>query len=260
MPVLLVLKLFLVPSFIAGITLAGRRWGAAVAGSLAGFPVTAGPILLFVSLEQGSQFAASAATGSILAVLSNIGFGIAYSWACRRHPWHISLLFGWLVYLCLVAGLSFVHVSPWQASIITICGLLIAAKSYPPASIDTSQKLRSGSDLVYRMLAAAALVLALTFFSAQLGANLTGLLSVFPVMGSVLAVFSHRHHGPGFTAKILRGMVQGFYSFTVFCLMLAYSLKTQPWLICFLMATLAAVVIQALLMRRQPAQSKVNSL
>lgn len=249
MPVLLILKLFLVPSFIAGITLAGRRWGAAVAGSLAGFPVITGPILLFVTIEQGQQFAANAATGSILAVLSNIGFGIAYSWACRRHAWHISLLFGWVVYCCLVALLSFVHVSPWQASIITLCGLVVAAKSYPRVSIDLHKDIPPGSDLVYRMLSAVALVLLLTFFSAQLGPNLTGLLSVFPVMGSVLAVFSHRHYGAGFAVKILQGMVQGFYAFTVFCLMLAYTLKTQPWLLCFLVATLAAVVVQVLLMR-----------
>jgi hypothetical protein len=93
------------------------------------------------------------------------------------------------------------------------------------------------------------LVLILTFFSARLGPNLTGLLSVFPVMGSVLGVFSHRHYGAGFAVKILQGMVQGFYAFTVFCLMLAYTLKAQPWLFCFSIATLAAVVIQTFLMR-----------
>lgn len=251
MPVLLILKLFLAPAFIACITLAGRRWGATVAGSLAGFPVVTGPILLFVTIEQGQQFAANAATGAMLAVLSNIGFGIAYSWACRRHAWHTSLLFGWAVYFCLVVILSFVHVSPWQASIVTIYGLLIAAKSYPRVRIDLPKELRPGSDLGYRMLSAVALVLALTFFSARLGPNLTGLLSVFPVMGSVLAVFSHRHYGTGFAVKILQGMVQGFYAFTVFCLMLAYTLRTQAWPLCFLMATLAAVVIQTFSMRRR---------
>ncbi|MGZ3254507.1 MAG: hypothetical protein ACXU7D_09400, partial [Burkholderiaceae bacterium] len=142
----------------------------------------------------------------------------------------------------------------WQASIITICGLLIAAKSYPRVSIDLPREIPPGSDLIYRMLAAAALVLLLTFFSAQLGSNLTGLLSVFPVMGSVLGVFSHRHYGAGFAIKILQGMVQGFYAFTAFSLILAYGLKTQPWLLCFLMATLAAVVIQMLLMRRRAKQ------
>ncbi|MGZ3238161.1 MAG: hypothetical protein ACXWIN_09635 [Burkholderiaceae bacterium] len=251
MSVLFILKLFLVPSFIAGITLAGRRWGAAVAGSLAGFPVITGPILLFVTIEQSPQFAANAATASILAVLGNIGFGIAYSWACRRKPWHISLLFGWAVYFCLVAILNLLKVSPLQASIVTIFGLLVAAKSYPLHSIDLPKEVQSGSDLVYRMLAAGALVLILTLFSAQLGPNLTGLFGVFPVMGSVLGVFSHRHYGAGFAIKVLQGMVQGYYAFTVFCLILAYTLGMQPWPLCFLMATLTAVVIQAFLMRRR---------
>lgn len=251
MPVLLILKLFLVPSFIAGITLAGRRWGATVAGSLAGLPVMTGPILLFVTIEQGSQFAANTSTASILAVLGNVGFGIAYSWACRRHSWLISLLFGWSVYFSLVAILNVVHVPPLQASILTICGLLIAAKSYPLHSIDLPKEVPPGSDLIYRMLAAGALVLTLTFFSAQLGPNLTGLFGVFPVMGSVLGVFSHRHYGAGFAIKVLQGMVQGYYAFTIFCLILAYTLDSQPWPLCFLMATFVAIVIQTLLMRRR---------
>jgi hypothetical protein len=251
MPVLLILKLFLVPSFIAGITLAGRRWGAAVAGSLAGFPVITGPILLFITIDRSPQFAAHAAIASILAVLGNIGFGIAYSWACRRHAWYISLLFGWVVYFGLVAILNLLHVSPLQAAIVTICGLLIAAKSYPAHSIDLPKQVQAGSDLIYRMLAAGALVLLLTLFSAQLGPTLTGLFGVFPVMGSVLGVFSHKHYGAGFAIKILQGMVQGFYAFTLFCLVLAYTLGSQPWPICFLVATFAAVVVQIFLMHRR---------
>jgi hypothetical protein len=250
MPVLLTLKLFLVPIFIAVITLAGRRWGAAVAGSLAGFPVITGPILLFLTIEHGPQFAANAANASILAVLSNIAFGIAYSWMCRRKSWLISLLFGWAVYFCVVAVLMLIHISPWQATVVTICGLMIASQSYPRASVDLPKEAKPGADLPYRMLAAAALVLMLTFFSARLGPSLTGLLAVFPVMGSVLGVFSHRHYGSGFAIKVLHGMVQGFYAFTIFCLVLAYMLGTQPWPICFLIATITAVAIQAVLMRR----------
>jgi hypothetical protein len=79
---------------------------------------------------------------------------------------------------------------------------------------------------------------------------------VFPVMGSVLGVFSHRHYGAGFAIKVLHGMVQGFYAFTIFCLVLAYLLGTQPRPICFLIATVTAVAIQAVLMRRRARKIK----
>ena len=62
---LLLVKLLLVPGLIGGITLAGRRWGPAVAGWLSGFPVVTGPILLFVALEQGPQFASTTAAAAL---------------------------------------------------------------------------------------------------------------------------------------------------------------------------------------------------
>ena len=46
----------------------------------------------------------------------------------------------------------------------------------------------------------------------------SGLFAVFPVMGIVLAAFSHRASGTPYTIRLLRGMVAGFYAFTSFCL------------------------------------------
>lgn len=56
MTAVLALKLTLVPLLIYLVTLAGRRWGPAVAGWLA-FPIVAGPTLLTLALEQGLPFA-----------------------------------------------------------------------------------------------------------------------------------------------------------------------------------------------------------
>ncbi|MBE0594507.1 MAG: hypothetical protein IH616_19125, partial [Gemmatimonadales bacterium] len=50
---MLVLKLTLVPLLIAGVTMIGRRWGARIAGMFAAMPVVAGPIAMFLTLEQG---------------------------------------------------------------------------------------------------------------------------------------------------------------------------------------------------------------
>ena len=84
MNAILALKLFLVPSLIYAVTLAGRRWGPAVAGWLSAFPIVAGPILLAISLEQGAAFAAAAAEGTLMAVLAIIVFSLTYAWASGR--------------------------------------------------------------------------------------------------------------------------------------------------------------------------------
>jgi hypothetical protein len=57
MNAMLALKLTLVPLLIYLVTLAGRRWGPAVAGWLSAFPIVAGPILFALTLEQGAAFA-----------------------------------------------------------------------------------------------------------------------------------------------------------------------------------------------------------
>src|SRR5256885_13738533 len=62
---LLLAKLLLTPLLIAAVTLAGRRWGPAVGGWLAGLPLTSRPVSVFLALEQGPGVAARAAVGAL---------------------------------------------------------------------------------------------------------------------------------------------------------------------------------------------------
>jgi hypothetical protein len=73
---MLLARLLLVPLLVVLLTLAGRRWGPAVAGWLTGFPIVAGPILLLIALEQGPAFASHAALWSLSVVLANVCFGM----------------------------------------------------------------------------------------------------------------------------------------------------------------------------------------
>src|ERR1700737_202501 len=88
---LLALKLFLVPSLIAIVTLAGRWRGPALAGLLAGCPVVVAPVLLLVAIEYGSGFAVSATSGALYAPLANASFCLGYAWTATRLPWWFSL-------------------------------------------------------------------------------------------------------------------------------------------------------------------------
>jgi hypothetical protein len=90
----LILKLFLVPLLIWAVTLAGRKWGPAVAGWLSAFPIVSGPILLIISLERGSAFAAHAAGATLLAVLAMMVFSLSYAWASARFRVAGSMLCG----------------------------------------------------------------------------------------------------------------------------------------------------------------------
>lgn len=66
----LAVKLLLAPSFVVGASLTARRFGPRIGGLVGGLPVVAGPILLVYALTHGRAFAADAAAGSGVALLT----------------------------------------------------------------------------------------------------------------------------------------------------------------------------------------------
>ncbi len=109
------------------------------------------------------------------------------------------------------------------------------------------------------MGAGVVLVLLVTHFASALGSHLSGAFAMFPVMASVLVVFSHRHSGSAFAINLLRGMVLGYYAFSIFCIVLSVTLSATSIAVAFLLSLSCAVLVQAIsrihLPRgRQPAE------
>ncbi len=243
MSAIILLKLALVPALIAMVTLAGRRWGASVAGWLSAFPVVSAPILFFVALEQGPLFAAQAATATLSAVVCILAFGLPYAWVATRHAWPLAALASFASYFASVGLMTLWEPSLPAAAAMAACALLLVPRLYPPAPPLTSAAVRpvSHADIPLRMVAAAVLVLLVTHFSARLGPQLSGLFAMFPVMAAVLAMFSHRYQGAGFAVLLLRGMVLGYWSFAAFCGVLALTLPRTGTPLAFAAALATAV-------------------
>ena len=246
MSVILALKLLLVPLLIAAVTLAGRRLGPAVAGWLSAFPVVAGPILYFIALQQGAEFTANAAVGTLSAVLAILAFGISYAWAASVSHWPASLLAGFSGYALAVVLIKFWSPTLWVAATTVMAALLLAPRLYPRPALSDSPSKKPTNDIVWRMLAGALLVLLVTHFSSALGHRLSGIFAMFPVMGSVLVVFSHWQSGPAFTIQLLRGMVLGYYAFSIFCIVLVLALTSNRINVAFLIALGCALTVQGL--------------
>ncbi len=247
MNAVLILKLFLVPALIALVTLAGRRWGPAVAGWLSAFPVVAGPILLFIAIEQGPDFAATAAVGTLSAVLGMLAFGLSYAWAATRFSWPPSLALAYIGYAAAVWVLDWWTATLPQAVLVVLAGLWFTPRGYPkPKPASAPVPARPANDMLLRMVSGALLVLLVTHFAASLGPGLSGILAMFPVMGTVLALFTHRSAGAAAVIQLLRGMVLGFYAFATFCAVLALVLPLAGSTAAFVSALTAALLIQVM--------------
>jgi uncharacterized membrane protein (GlpM family) len=105
--------------------------------------------------------------------------------------------------------------------------LLAAPYLFPTVQPVLSGPAPKSDKLLLRMMAGALLTLVVTLLASTVGDRWSGLLAVFPVLGSVMAVFSQQTRGPAFTAALLRATATGMYSFAAFCLVLALALPTM---------------------------------
>lgn len=247
MNTILPLKLFLVPSLIYAVTLAGRRWGPSIAGWLSAFPVVSGPILLAIALEQGAPFAATAAEGTLMAVLAILAFSLAYAWVSARAGVVLSMTAALVTWAVVVAGLQALHPPLALAAMLVLLALVVAPHLFPPLpALPPAAGARRGNDLPWRMAAGAALVLSVSAGAAGMGPRLSGFFAMFPVMGTVLLGFSHVQSGRVFAVHLLRGMVLGYFAFAAFCTSLAVLLRTQPLALSFASAFVIALATQLL--------------
>src|SRR5262245_42243418 len=174
-----VLKLVLTPTFIALATLLARRWGPAVGGTIAGLPLTSTPVSIFLAIEQGRAFAATAAVGTLLGLLSQAAVCLAYSWTARRARWPVSVAVGVSAFIVMTLILERVSLSLGVAFIL-VCALLAAAGALivvPPVALARTRV--PAWDLPIRMLVATTVVVVLTAIAATVGPRWTGLLSPF---------------------------------------------------------------------------------
>ncbi|MGE8186535.1 hypothetical protein [Pseudomonas sp. NPDC086278] len=221
---MLILKLLVIPGFLLLISLAGKRWGPSVAGWLSGLPVVVGPILFFLAIEQGEAFAAQSATAALSAMFAMIAFCVTYAQVAQRAGWPLALLISLSVWAIAAVVLSIIPPSLLFSVSAAATALLAAPYLFPAVQPIVTGTAPKSDKLLLRMVAGALLTLAVTLLASTVGERWSGLLAVFPVLGSVMAVFSQQTRGPAFTAALLRATATGMYSFSAFCLVVALAL------------------------------------
>jgi hypothetical protein len=244
MPVeILVLKLVVTPLLIVVATLVARRWGPGVGGWLAGFPLTSAPVSVFLALEQGPDFAAGAAVGTLLGLTALAVFCLVYGRAARHVGWARSAAAGLGAFGACLAALGTVA-EPLPAAFALVCVTLgLVAALLPVTTTGRSNVKPPAWDLPLRMVVATTVVLLVTAAARHLGPMVSGLLTPVPVFLLVLAVFAQRSQGPDASVRVLRGGVMGSFAFAVFFLVVGALLGRLGIGATYVLASLATLAV-----------------
>jgi hypothetical protein len=243
------LKISLVPLVVWLASLAGRRWGHAVAGWVSGLPLIAGPISVFLAHDPGPAFAASSAT-TTLQVTGAVGLHcLAYAWAARRWNWLASLGCAWTAFVGAAFALGAVPLAPGGGFALTVAVLALVLATLPRVPPARGPVHIPGVELAVRIAAAAALAAAVMLGAAVLGPRYSGILIAFPITGSVLPPFTRALYGADATVRLLAGFVSGLFAFAVFHLVVATALEPLGAAATYPLAVVAALAATWVVMR-----------
>ncbi|MBI1729679.1 hypothetical protein HY229_01260 [Candidatus Acetothermia bacterium] len=240
------LKLILTPFLIGSVTLAGRRWGPVVSGLLMGMPLTSGPVSLFLALEYGPIFAAHAAIGNIVGQASVCVFCFVYSRISRKCGWQMSVTLSALAFLVATAIWNSISWSLLVAYFVVVIVIGLVIWLMPKPTIALIAPAPPKWDLPARIGIATAFVVTMTAIADELGPQLSGLLTPFPVFGLVISAFTHHQQGPDAATKLQRGILMGLLASATFLLIVGLLLPILAIGWTYLLASIAAIGLSGL--------------
>ncbi|MGI4836295.1 MAG: hypothetical protein ACRYF9_01605 [Janthinobacterium lividum] len=244
------LKLFITPALMLAISLAGHRWGTRLAGLLSGLPVTSALIMLFLTLEQGSEFALRAIPGALAGLTAVQATYLCYVVVARRVRVPVACMAALATYAAMATLMSRLEslMVPVIVTLILIASIILV----------TSRQVRTTAArlvpvpswvIPMRMLTATLLLLAITASATWLGPVASGMLAPIPVIAWPLTVFAHVQGGRQEMSKIIRGNAIGGVGVLGFYLVLKGGLVQWGGLAAIAAAVTLAVLATFLLAR-----------
>jgi len=245
---MLLTKLTLAPLLVAAATLVTRRWGPKLGGLLMGLPLTTGPIFLFLSIDQGPRFAATAAVGILFGLMGLAAFALAYAATSSRFGWVGCVGVAVAAFLAVSVAASRLGGNIVVAALATWVALLLAASLLRKPSPRPAPP-PPWWDMWVRMIAVAALTLATTAVAGRLGPVLSGIVGTYPVAITVVATFTHAQIGRDAVAALLRGSVLSWFAFASCFLAIGLTIEKLGIAVSISVGALAAVATSVLVLR-----------
>ena len=246
-------------SLVAVSTVAAARWGHVIGGVLSAFPLIVGPVLLVAAERHGTAFAARTAAATLLGLIALSGFALVYARAARRLGWRSSLAGGWLVAAVLGALAGRVETGLAGGLVAATGSLAVALWALPARRSPSTPVVAPRWELPLRMALTAAMIVGISVAAGRFGPAVAGALAALPTVASVLAVSTHRQHGADAVLDLLHGMLGGMAAFVLFCAVVALLVEPAGVVVAFVLATAAALLVQAGLGRQAASRAVVGA-
>jgi hypothetical protein len=208
MTILLGLKLFLAPFFVWIISIIQSRYNARLGGFFLGLPLTTGPFLLIIGIQEGRTFAKTAAHGVLVGQLSLIVFCCVYAIAAKNLNWIRSILIATIAVWLSVYIFNLFNFSNLGIAMTLFFFWAISLGLFPIYEKPTEKVVAPKWELPVRLITAVLLILLLTATANILGSRVSGALSTYPTIITVLGAFSHRRNGPKYLIATLHALIQ----------------------------------------------------
>ena len=208
MTVLLGLKLFLAPLFVWIISILQGRYNARLGGLFLGLPLTTGPFLLIIGIQEGRSFAKTAAHGVLVGQLSLIVFCFVYALAAKSLNWKRSIFTSTIAVWISGYVFNLFNFSNLGIAITLFFFWAISLGLFPAYEKPTEKVVAPKWELPVRLATTVVLILLLTATADVLGSRVSGALSTYPTIITVLGAFSHRRNGPKYLIATLHALIQ----------------------------------------------------
>jgi len=246
---LFLIKIAITPLLVAAVSLAARWWGPTIGGILMGLPWFTGPVLFVLVQDKGIDFGVAACIGIELGVLCISAFILAYGLISISARWPLSLAgaiaafaaSAWATQGPVLAG---GYVTPlWTAAGLGLLSLVITYLLLPRPRAPPSLQPLPWWDIPMRMAATGALVTVLMLTADAMGPQLSGIVSTYPVILTVIGTFTHHRWGREAVWRVLRGLTASLGAFVAFFLVVGLALPAVGLLASYALAALIAVAI-----------------
>jgi hypothetical protein len=201
---------------VALVSLAARRWGTTFGGLIMGLPWMTGPVLFFLALDKGERFAIDACTGIELGVVAIALYSFAYGALARVGGWSLSLPAAATAFAATAWLITGLNLALSLAAAIGAASLLLVFLLLPKPRARAVPRALPWWDIPIRMLATLLLVAGIMILADRLGPQLSGIVSTYPVVLTVVGSFTHHQLGADAVLRILRGIMLSLLSFVAF--------------------------------------------